>query len=79
MLATLTVDAELLQTAIELDAQNTKDTIVEAAPLFGICDFGVWRAGDSCAGRLRERSSPNRQNHRTHQPRHHFKNLAVLI
>ena len=31
MLATLTIDAELLQTAIDLDTQNTKDTIVEAA------------------------------------------------
>ena len=31
MLANLTVDQELLQTAIDLDTQNTKDTIVEAA------------------------------------------------
>jgi predicted transcriptional regulator len=31
MLANLTVDAELLQTAIDIDTQNTKDTIVEAA------------------------------------------------
>ena len=31
MLATLTIDAELLQTAIDLDTRNTKDTIVEAA------------------------------------------------
>ena len=31
MLANLTIDAELLQTAIDLDTQNTKDTIVEAA------------------------------------------------
>lgn len=31
MLATLTVDAELLQTAIDLDTQKTQDTIVEAA------------------------------------------------
>jgi predicted transcriptional regulator len=31
MLANLTIDADLLQTAIDLDAENTKDTIVEAA------------------------------------------------
>jgi predicted transcriptional regulator len=31
MRATLTIDADLLQTAIDLDTQNTKDTIVEAA------------------------------------------------
>ena len=31
MLAKLTIDAELFQTAIDLDTQNTKDTIVEAA------------------------------------------------
>jgi predicted transcriptional regulator len=31
MRATLTVDAELLQPAIDLDTQNTQDTIVEAA------------------------------------------------
>jgi predicted transcriptional regulator len=31
MLANLTVDAELLQTAIDIDTQNTKDTIVEVA------------------------------------------------
>jgi predicted transcriptional regulator len=31
MLANLTVDAELLQTAIDLDTENTKETIVEAA------------------------------------------------
>jgi predicted transcriptional regulator len=31
MLANLIVDAELLQTAINLDTQNTKETIVEAA------------------------------------------------
>jgi predicted transcriptional regulator len=31
MLANLSVDADLLQTAIDLDTQNTKETIVEAA------------------------------------------------
>ena len=35
MLATLTIDAELLQTAIDLDTQNTKDTSVEAA----LCEY----------------------------------------
>jgi predicted transcriptional regulator len=31
MLANLSIDADLLQTAIDLDTQNTKETIVEAA------------------------------------------------
>jgi hypothetical protein len=35
VLANLTVDAELLQTAIDIDTQNTKETIVEVA----LCEY----------------------------------------